>query len=445
MIDTSRKISLARSTSAAALTLVLTPALATAGAFQLNERSTKSQGMSFADSVSGAKDVTYALFNPAAFSKVANIEIGGNISIVAPVSDGRTTDFLVDGELLAGGAPDPSTPPVSSPVPPGFFGATGSTDADRSGVVPSFAAGYRLTEEIVLGFGTRTPFGLSTENPSNFIGAPDGIQSTLATVEAQFSASYNPLPNLALGASLNLLYIDARLTSSALVLDGDEFEIGFSAGALFEPFAGTSIGVAWHNGYDIDIDEAEIQFQSSFPITGLAGINSTGVVSASLPGTLQVGITQEITPDLRASIEGRWINWSVFESIDVDEEEFGFETADPQDYEDAFFVAAGIEYDLFDHTAIRFGVAYDETPTQDFGSVEGRTVRVPDEDRVWFSIGGSHDMNLFGQDMTIDAAYSYLHAFNDPEVVIRNGPFAGSTVEYEGGAHIISVGGSLRF
>ncbi|MEM6972037.1 MAG: outer membrane protein transport protein [Pseudomonadota bacterium] len=445
MFQTTWGMVLRRSTSVIALSMTIMPATALAGAFQLNERSTKSQGMSFADSVSGAKDVTYGLFNPAAFSKVVDIEIGGNVSVVAPISDGRTDELLVNQGILIDGQVDPALPQVASPVPASFFGAQSSTDADRSGVIPSLAAAYRVNEDLVLAFGNRTPFGLTTENPNNFIGAGDGIQSSLLTVEAQFSASYNILDNLALGASLNVLFIDARLTSSALLLDGHEFEIGFSAGALWEPIPGTSIGLAYHHGYDIDIDEADIDFAAGFPNPALAGTSSEGTVSASLPATLQLGITQEITPDLRASLEARWINWSVFDSIDIDEDEFGFEASDPQDYEDAFFVAAGVEYDILDTTSVRFGMAWDQTPTQDFGSVEGRTVRVPDEDRLWVSVGASHDMQMFGHDMTIDAAYSYLHALNDPEVVIRTGPFAGSTVRYEGGAHIISLGGSLRF
>ncbi|MEL6208455.1 MAG: hypothetical protein AAFR47_24675, partial [Pseudomonadota bacterium] len=44
-----------------------------------------------------------------------------------------------------------------------------------------------------------------------------------------------------------------------------------------------------------------------------------------------------------------------------------------------------------------------------------------------------------------EAAYSYLFALENPEVELRSGPFAGSIVEYDGGAHIFSIGGSIRF
>ena len=47
--------------------------------------------------------------------------------------------------------------------------------------------------------------------------------------------------------------------------------------------------------------------------------------------------------------------------------------------------------------------------------------------------------------MTMSAGYSYLFTLNDPVVTLRNGPAAGSTVTFDGGAHILSIGGSLKF
>ena len=47
--------------------------------------------------------------------------------------------------------------------------------------------------------------------------------------------------------------------------------------------------------------------------------------------------------------------------------------------------------------------------------------------------------------MSADFGYSYLHTRKDPEVTLRNGPLAGSKVKYDGGAHIISLGWSMKF
>lgn len=383
---------------------------ALAGAFQLNERSTKALGTSLAGSVSAASDVTFILFNPAALSTVENVALGGSLSLVSPISDAT----IADGP--AAGLTD---------------------DADSARAVPSSAAALRLTDDIVVGFGVYAPFGLVTKYDQAFPSAGDALTSELDAISFSPMIAYEPIEGLSIGASFNILAIDARLTNAILNLDGYNVEYGFSVGALYEPFDGTRIGIAYHAGYD-----AELEGTHENALLGGAVANDL-VAKASLPSTLQIGLTQSITDDLRVMGEFRWINWSVFDTIDVTTPSFSFAPpfdnfSDVQNYDDAFFGAIGAEFDLTEQFTIRGGIAYDQTPTSD----EFRTPRVPDEDRIWLSAGMSYEMN---EHMSLDLSYSYLRAVRDPEVTIRTGPVAGSTVDYDGGAHIFSVGGQIKF
>jgi long-chain fatty acid transport protein len=378
-----------------------------AGAFQLNERSTKAIGAALSGSVSAASDVTFATFNPAALTAVEHFEMGGNVSLVAPISNGTVRNGPFAGQEV---------------------------DADRLGIVPSLAIGYRVTDDLVIGFTNYSPFGLKTQYPVNWVGQADARTSELRTISFSPTISYDVLDNLTLGASFNILYADARLTNAAVNLDGQDVGFGFSVGALFEPIEGTRIGASYHHGYDLDID-TDIFGGLAGGIPESAGV--TGVASASLPAMVQLGITQDITDDLRIMAEGRWINWSVFDSIDVDTSAgFGFQAV--ENYEDAFFVSLGAEYDINEQFTIRGGLAWDETPTTD----AFRSPRVPDEDRLWITIGASYAMN---ESMSLDAGYAYLHALNDPVVTLKNGPAAGTIVDYDAGAHIFSIGGTMRF
>jgi long-chain fatty acid transport protein len=375
---------------------------AQAGAFQLNERSAAALGASLSGSVSAASEVTFATFNPAALTTVETFEIGGNISLVSPISNGTVQDGPFAGQGL---------------------------DADLLGVVPSFAVGYRVTKDLVLGFSTYAPFGLATAYPKFSAVQADGRDSRLTTISFSPSVSYDVLDNLTFGASFDVLYVDARLTSAAVDLDGDDIGYAFSAGLLFEPVEGTQIGAAYHHGYDLNI--------KTNAFGGLPGL-----AEASLPNWAHIGVTQSVTDNLRVMAEGRWINWSKFDSIDITTPAlapgpFG-SVNDAQNYKDAFFFAVGAEYDVNERFTVRSGVAWDETPTSD----RFRTVRVPDEDRIWLSAGASYNMT---DSMSIDFAYSYLRALRDPEVTLRNGPLAGTQVKYDGGAHIFSIGGSLKF
>ncbi len=375
---------------------------ANAGAFQLNERSAQALGSSLAGSASAASDVTYAMFNPAALTTVERFEAGGSVSLVMPIAEGT----LKDGPL-----------------------AGTKVDGDENGIVPSLALGYRVTDDLVLGLTTFAPFGLKTDYGSNSTVQADATKSELTTVSISPTVSYDVLDNLTLGAALDILYADATLDSAVVDLAGDDWAVGFSLGLLFEPVEGTRIGAAYHHGYDLKVDTNSF---GGFP----------GEVEASLPNWVQLGVTQEVRDDLRLMAEGRWINWSRFDSIDIstpalDGTPFG-QVSDVQNYNDSWFFAVGAEYDLNDRFTLRSGLGYDQTPTTD----AWRTVRVPDEDRLWISGGFSC---AIGERFTVDASYSYLYALSDPDVTLRNVPLAGTKIEYDGGAHIVSIGGSLRF
>ncbi len=268
----------------------------------------------------------------------------------------------------------------------------------------------------------------------------DARESDLLTISFSPMVSYDVLDNLTIGASFNVLYAEARLTRSLgplgdLELDGDDVGFSFSAGLLFEPAKGTRIGAAYHHGYDLELGTDTF-------------LGASGVAEASLPNWLQVGVTQSVTKKLRIMAEGRWINWSKFDSIDIKTPAFEgspspllsslSSVSDVQAYKDSLFFAIGAEYDVNDRFTVRGGVAWDETPTSD----KFRTARVPDEDRVWFSVGASYNLS---DSMSADFAYSYLHALRKADVTLRNGPLAGSKVEYDGGGHIFSLGWHLKF
>lgn len=403
-----RKIAPALAGSAGLLIGALTANNAAAGAFQLNERSAKAIGASLSGSVSAASDVTFASFNPAQLSYVESFEMGGSANLVSPISNGTFQNGPFAGLEV---------------------------DADKEGYVPSLSIGYRLTDEIVVGFSSYSPFGLATSYAAGGPVSGDAITSELRTVSFSPMIAYEVLPGLSLGASFNVLYVDARLTSAALNLDGDEIDFGFTVGLHMEPFDGTKVGLTFAAGYDVTVPATHQN--------AILGLTAPADVSASLPSTIYLGITQDITEKLRVMGEFRYSDWSVFESIDIRTPSFAFappldNLAEEQNYDDAFFVAVGAEYDVLPNLTVRGGLAWDQTPTSD----EFRTPRVPDEDRVWFSVGASYAMS---EHMTVDVGYSFLKAFNDPDVTLRNGPLAGSQISYEGGAHIFAVGGTLRF
>lgn len=394
---------------------------ASAGAFAIKERSARAQGLSFAGATAGSGGLSSMSFNPAAIGTIeSGGEVAGGASLISTKADG---DVFLNGQ------------PTGEQVHPG--GTRGVANA---------YAGYRIEPDgVLIGISFYTPFGLATKYDPDWLGRADGLTSELRTLNFAPTLAWQPVPELTIGGAVNIMYADARLTSGTnlaarvpgLILDGDDVSLGFSVGATYQPFQGTTIGLAYQHGYNLDLsgDAQSAAVPGVFDVTA----------DAELPATVSFGVTQDITERIRVMGELQWQNWSVFDQIDIEIPAFGpaGTVADPQDYDDAFFVALGGEYDLTPAWTLRAGAAWDQTPTEDpdlAAGFFGRTVRVPDEDRVWLSVGASYDL---AQGITLDAAYSYLFAVEDPVVALRTVP--GGTVTYDAGAHIFSLGGSFRF
>ena len=399
--------------SVAALAIAAVPYNANAGGFALKERSAKAQGLSFAGSTAGSGGLSSLGFNPATLHFVEGTEVYGGLSFVFPQAD---------GEVTVGGVP------------------TGETvDADRPAGLGYNYIGHRIDSQFAVGLGVYTPFGLVTQyEPNNWTGSGDGITSRLLTINIAPTVAWTPVENFTVAFSGNIIFANARLTTSDLNIQGDTVSASFAAGIMWEPIEGTTIGLSYQHGYDLTLF-------GGAETPAAPGVSFSASADAELPATISIGLVQDVTPEFRVMVEGQWQNWSVFDQIDISVPGAGISAADPQNYDDAFFVAVGVEYDFTPAITARFGVAYDQTPTVDSdfltgGTTFGRTVRVPDEDRIWISVGGSYDLN---DHMTIDLGYSYLFALEDARVDLRTAP--GTSVIYDGGAHIFSIGGSMKF
>ncbi|MEM7056854.1 MAG: outer membrane protein transport protein [Pseudomonadota bacterium] len=387
-----------------------------AGSFALKERSAKSQGVSFAGASAGSGGIQSMGFNPAVVTMVEEgTVLSGGLSLIQPIADGVAT---INGQSVDA--------------------------AEFAGVTNGYIA-HRLDPDLWVGLSVFTPFGLATAYEPDFVGAADGLTSQLQTIQFSPTLGIQPFNGVSFAISANILYANARLTSAIVNLDGNQIAAGFTVGALFEPTSTTTLGIAYDHGYDLSLPGTATFRPAAAAIPSLAplaGATVPAVADASLPATVSAGIVQDIGSSFRVMGELQYQFWSAFDSIDTTiTTPFGDALlSDEQNYDDAFFAAIGAEVDVLDELAVRAGAAWDQTPTID--GIEGRTVRVPDEDRIWLSIGATYEMN---DHMDFDLGYSYLFTIDDPVVTLRNGPAAGSTVVYDGGAHIFSVGGSLKF
>jgi long-chain fatty acid transport protein len=250
-------------------------------------------------------------------------------------------------------------------------------------------------------------------------------------------ASYSITPTLTLGAGVSFQYADAELQSrvaggpnGVADVSGDGFDIGFTVGLLYEPLPGTKLGLNYQSGFEHTL---EGDFSANFP--GVGG--RSGEARFDLPPVASFGVIQSITDDVRVMAEFEWTGWSAYDRVLITDKATGAVVQDdPQNYEDSIMVSFGAEYDVSDRLAVRAGVAFDETPTND----EFRTVRTPDSSRYWLSAGASYEIT---ERVGVDVGYTLI-LMEDTVVTLRNGPTAGAVVDYEDGmVHLLAA--NLRY
>jgi len=105
-------------------------------------------------------------------------------------------------------------------------------------------------------------------------------------------------------------------------------------------------------------------------------------------------------------------------------------------YKDSWRIAWGAAYQASDAVKLKFGIAYDRTPTTD----SNRSARVPDNNRLWLSLGAQWNGGSYGK---FDVGYSYL-VVQDPEIdqTVGARTLRGS---YNDSAHIVGVQYSVGF
>lgn len=384
---------------------------ASATAFQLREGSATSIGSALAGRTANDRDVSLAIQNPAALKGVEGGEISSGLAFISATADATTDASL-----------------------PGF---TSTDDPNEIGLVPSLIAGYRVSPEAVIGIAVDAPFGLATEYSKDFVGSFDGVRSELTTITVTPMASYSITPTLTLGAGVSFQYADAELQSrvaggpsGVANVSGDGFDIGFTVGLLYEPLPGTKLGLNYQSGFEHTL---EGNFSDNFP--GVGG--RSGEARFDLPAVASFGVIQSITDDVRVMAEFEWTGWSAYDRVLITDKATGAVVQDdPQNYDDSIMVSFGAEYDWSDRLAVRAGVGFDETPTND----EFRTVRTPDSNRYWLSAGASYEIT---ERIGLDLGYTLI-LMEDTVVTLRNGPTAGAVVDYEDGmVHLLAA--NLRY
>ncbi|HWP82054.1 MAG TPA: OmpP1/FadL family transporter [Bacteroidota bacterium] len=403
--------------------LFLSPRLHASG-FQLNEHSARGIGMGGAY-VARPFDGSAMFVNPAGLAFVNGLEFYGGATAIAPevrfrgrYPENPVSEVRMNSQLF---------------LPPHAY------------------LSYRITEEIAVGLGAFTIFGLGTDWPKGWAGRAIAEKAELSTLNLSATAAAQVTDFLAVGVGFNYIPGSVEITRTAKTPfsdpNGNPVEprakvsatgsgMGWSAGVLLKISEELTLAASYRSNVtmkfkgEATFEEVPASLKSSFP---------DGPVKTDLKGPANaiIGLAYAIDEGLTVETDFQYTTWSAFDTLIVEfEKPINGETRirSTREYHNAFLLRLGIEYEMSDVWTLRAGYIFDKNPIKD-GYLEPS---LPDTDRHDLTLGVGYKVS---EVLSIDASYMFVLALQRTETQsIAEYSFNGT---YNSVAHLASL--SIRY
>lgn len=403
--------------SVAGAMLVMAGSAAASG-FALIEQSGSGLGNAYAGGAAGAEDASTIFYNPAGMSKLTGKQI------------------VVAGNMIRPSAKFSGTATGLAPFQTAGTGLGG--DAGSWALVPNAYFAMELNAQTRLGLGINAPFGLQTQYDATWMGRFQGIKSKIQTINLNPSASYQVNDTVSIGAGLNYQRVTGELTSmtnypaavyagalaagagaaaaaaaaapyanveGASTLTGSDSAWGYNFGALFNVSPQTRVGVAYRSRIKYNLN-GSVSFANR-PVALAASLPDQAVTLAiTMPDSFSASAFHQLDDKWDVMTDVSWTGWSVFQQLNVLKTNgVSLSTPTPENWRDTWRVSAGANYHYSAQWMVRAGLAFDQTPVSD----TFRTVRIPDANRTWLSVGGQYKPSKEG---ALDFGYAHLFVSN---------------------------------
>jgi len=395
-----------------------------ASAFALIEQSASGLGTSYAGAAASAEDASTIFYNPAGMSLLpGGMQVSAGLALInlsAKFSDSGAS-------VAAGGRP---------------LGNNGG-DAGGNSVVPDVYFAMDVAPDWKVGVGVSVPFGLKTQYDPSWMGRFQAIKSDIKTYNINPSVSYKLDDKMSFGFGLNYQSIDAEFTN-AVNLGGAAEELadikakdnggwGFNLGAMFQLAPDTRLGVSYRSSIKYHLT-GTATFSANQPVA------STNVnTDIKMPDSASIALQHRLNPSWTLLADVSRTGWAKIKELKIDSD-IGTLSNTPENFRNTWRVGVGAAHRYDDAWSIKMGLAYDQTPVND----TDRTARLPDNNRLWLSVGGQYRLS---KDGTLDFGLAHL--------VIKDAPInqnAGNTAAngqlvgtYKGSVNVLGAQFAYRF
>jgi long-chain fatty acid transport protein len=411
-----------------------------AAGFALIEQSGSGMGNAYAGAAATAEDASTIFFNPAGITQVPGKQI---------VAAGHLIDLSAKFHNSG------TTAPAAMPGVP--FGGEGG-DAGGIALVPNFYFAMPLNEQLSFGVGVNSPFGLVTEYDEDWMGRYQGVKSELLTVNINPTLAFKVNDMFSIGGGLNYQRLDVELTNSVVLaantegrakLEADDDAWGWNVGALFMPTPATKIGVSYRSKMEYTLEgDTTVKTLAGTTVGAASGATHADV---TLPDSFSVSLAQKLNDQWEFLADVSFTRWSEINQIDIVNSANGtLRDRLILDFDDTWRYSVGANYKLNDSWKLKGGIAFDQSPVK---GADTRSVRLPDNDRTWVSVGAQVTMKQIHR---LDFGYSHLF-LKDADINFGKGQFVTGTTTvnpatvsnvrgtYEGSVDLFSVQYTVTF
>jgi long-chain fatty acid transport protein len=430
-----------KKTLAASVAALFAAGAGSAGAagFALIEQSGSGMGNAYAGAAAVAEDASTVFFNPAGMSLLEGPQFAGAahvIDVSAKFSGSATNPLALGGGAATGG---------------------NGGNAGDTAVVPNLYFTMPIGERLHAGLGVNVPFGLTTEYDSNWVGRFQGVKSELVTTNINPSISYKVSDVLSIGGGINYQRAEAELTNAIVLgagqpgktkLDAEADGWGWNLGAMFQVTPSTRIGVSYRSEIDYELEGTVSNTSDTGAPAAVAAANATSGASRAditFPDMFSISLAHAVSDRLQLLADVTRTGWSSINEVRViNTTNGGVRDILTFDFDDAWRYSIGANYRWSETWTLKAGLAYDESPVK---GATTRTVRLPDSDRTWISLGGQMKVGSSGR---LDLGYAHLFIKDAPidftkgqlqpgTTTVNPGTTTTVTGNYEGSVDIFSI------
>lgn len=354
-----------------------------ASGFQLLEQNGSGIATAYAGSAAVGDNASTVFFNPAAMTRLQSRELSAGVAGVRP-----TFHFHDQGSQVGA-----------------LSGLGNGGNAGGWAMLPNFYTTLALGKDVSFGLGVGAPFGLKTEYDRRWLGAAQSNMFEIKTVNINPSLAYRVNDSLSLGFGLNWQKLKATYdrqvsiapgmsqVKSAMQIDDDAW--GWNVGALWTLSPSTRLGLSYRSRVKYHAS-GDVKLSGDGSASAHAVVNqliarggqSRVRVDIDMPDTVILSVVQRLNDRWEMLGDVSCTAWSSIPKVDIVRTSGALsgqlaQTLDT-DFRDAWRIAWGANYQYNEAWKLKFGLAYDQTPVK---GASTRMVSLPDNDRVWFSLG----------------------------------------------------------